>query len=304
MPKDLEGWQDLPPVPLSRLLTPTKTSSFMKEFPERFLCPPNTFFVRRSGRASGWLSPWLGGLLAGIFLAGCEKPAEPEMPFPPPPPPAETPVAFVPIPEEFQTPSQEPPAPTTPATPRILFTTKAFQVTNKSGIQGIQIGETVNLLRETDDEYIVQYGDLEFIKEKSFFSATFVSRQEVPTVPAPAGGEAGSEPAIPAEPIPAAEQAAAGEIIGLAAPVLAAEPALPGESQAAGLEPLPPMTAEEKRMADLTDAIRDLNERIRAAQQKAEVPGNTPSRAERRALEQMKGQRDELSRQLTLIGKP
>lgn len=243
------------------------------------------------------------------------------MPFPPPPPPAETPAAFVPIPEEFQTPPQAPPAPAapaTPATPPILFTTKAFQITNKSGIQGIQVGETVNLLRETDDEYIVQYGDLEFIKEKSFFSATFVGREDVPTEPAAPSGGAGSEPSAPAEstapaePVLAAgqvteqvaEQVAEGEIIGLAAPVLAAEPALPGEALPATPEPLPPMTAEEKRMADISDAIRELNENIRVAQQKAEGSGKKPSRAERRALEQMKEQRDELSRQLTTIGKP
>lgn len=272
-------------------------------------------------RAMAFLFPALRSVvvLALLTVAGCEKPAEPEpdMPFPPPPPPAESPAVFVPIPEEFQTPpqgaSQAPPDQAPPATPRILFITKEFQITNKSGIQGVQVGETVNLLRETDDEYIVQYGDLEFIKEKSFFSPTFVGRgAALPEVREPVTAAAG-EPENPAQEATATPEkselaaAPAGEgeeIIGLAAPVPAAEPALPDETPSSDPMRPPQMTAEEKRMADISDAIRGLNESIREAQQKAEAPGKKPSRAERRALDQMKEQRDELSRQLTTMGKP
>jgi hypothetical protein len=94
------------------------------------------------------------------------------------------------------------------------------------------------------------------------------------------------------------------EMIGLAAPVLAAEPSLPDEPLSPHPEPPPQMTAEEQRMANISDAIRELNANIRQAQQKGQASGKKPSRAERHALEQMKEERDELSRQLTTMGKP
>lgn len=261
--------------------------------------------------AMAFLFPALWSVVVLALLSGCEKPSEPEtdMPFPPPPPPAESPAVFVPIPEEFQTPPQETPAPAPPATPRILFIAKEFQITNRSGIQGVQVGETVNLLREMDDEYIVQYGDLEFIKEKSFFSATFVGRQAAaPVAEEPVMAAAGDPASAAPEQAPApAETVAVQEVeetIGLAAPLPAAEPALPDEAASPLPMPPPQMTVEEKRMAEISDAIRGLNDGIREAQQKLEASGKKPGRAERRALDQMKEQRDELSRQLTTMGKP
>jgi len=64
------------------------------------------------------------------------------------------------------------------------------------------------------------------------------------------------------------------------------------------------VSPEERKMAELADSIRSLNERIRAAQAVAEHAGKKPTRAEKRAIEQMKDDRDDLSRKLIKLGKP
>ncbi|MEI6277762.1 MAG: hypothetical protein WCQ16_00090 [Verrucomicrobiae bacterium] len=224
-------------------------------------------------------------VIAVAFLgAGCERPAEPagsQRTVRPTEPATPTPAGVVTIPEEFQSPTQTP----LPATPKILFAVKNFQVKTGSGIQGIMAGETVNVIREVRDDVVVQYGELEFTRPQSFFSPTFVGSNPPQEVPA----------AVPAEPA---------ETIGLAAPVPAAEPVLPEENFPARPLPRPPLTAGEKKMAELADSIRALNEKIRTAQANAGSPGKQPTRAEKRALEQMKADRDELSLQLTTLGKP
>jgi len=275
---------------------------------------------------------WLPVLATALLLAGCGRPAEePEakLSFSTEPPAVEPVRAIVPIPEEFQTPRVAP----VPATPPVLFVTKDFQITNRSGIRGIRAGEAVNLLRETADEYIVQYGDLEFIKEKEFFSATFAGRP-APADPAPQpNGQALDEPrfaGIEAAPEPSPLQTASlapslepvapeasDEVIGISEPVAAGQdmtlPSDPSDSGglAAPLEPLPdeppladlpPPSAADKQLADLTDAIRDLNTQIRAAEDAGAA--KKPTRTERRRLAELKEERDNLSRELTLIGKP
>jgi hypothetical protein len=64
------------------------------------------------------------------------------------------------------------------------------------------------------------------------------------------------------------------------------------------------LSREEKKLAALADSIRGLNEQIRTAQENAEHSGKKPSRNEARAIERMKADRDELSRELTTLGKP
>jgi hypothetical protein len=216
--------------------------------------------------------------------------------------PGATPSGVVAIPEEFSSPG--PSRPALPPTPRILFVTADFQIKTDSGIQGIMAGETVNLIREEGGEVIVQYGGVEFARPKSYFSPTFVGspldahpdRQPVPEVPVaraePAATAAGEAPAVRDDP----------DTIGLAAPVT--EPALPGENMPA-FPPRPTaVSPEERKMAELADSIRSLNERIRTAQAEAERGGKKPTRAERRVIEQLKDDRDDLSRQLTKLGKP
>jgi hypothetical protein len=304
-------------------------------------------------------------MVAGAFLleAGCRPPVPAASPQTLPLPEAKpAPASVVTIPEEFQSPAQTSKPSSVPATPRILFAVTDFQVKTESGIQGIMAGETVNVIREEGDSIVVQYGGVEFSRNKSFFSPTYVSSrppqeagavmtpQPVPTpepvaevkpeAPAPSAvpvqpestpvaevkpeasapsaaplqpestpepvaevkPEAPASSAVPVQPESTPEPV---ETIGLAAPVPPAEPALPDEN----LPPTPPLPAprlsrEEKKMAALADSIRGLNEQIRAAQEKAGHSGKKPSRNETRAIERMKADRDELSRELTTLGKP
>jgi len=102
---------------------------------------------------------------------------------------------------------------------------------------------------------------------------------------------------LPAAPVPTPVEA-----MSSATPVPAADPALPEEDPAT--TPFPQLTAEQKKMAALADSIRGLNEQIRIAQENAEHPQNKSSRAEKRKIERLKADRDELSRELTTLGKP
>jgi len=271
---------------------------------------------------------WLPVLVAASLGVGCERPAQetaapPAAPSTPPPEAqASQPASVVPIPEEFQT-TATPPAPAAPVavTPRILFAVTDIQVTTKSGIQGIMAGETVNVIREVGDEIVVQYGDLEFIKPKSLFSAIFVGGKPQTTPEAEPVAEPVSEPvaensmaapapaenlAAPSEQPPAAEPV---DTIGLAAPVPAtplpvAEPILPDEPAPSIARNPPQLSPEEKKMAELTTSIRVLNDKIRVAQEQASASGKKPTRNEKRAIDQMKSERDELSQRLTSLGKP
>ncbi len=262
---------------------------------------------------------WLPVLVAASFGMGCERPApEPVQPpaapsTPPPDSAASQPASVVPIPEEFQTPAT-PPAPAEPVTPRILFAVTDIQVTTKSGIQGIMAGETVNVIREVGDEIVVQYGDLEFIKPKSLFSATFVGKAPTPVEAAPVAEPAPENTASAPQETPTApaDQPAAPEpvdTIGLTAPVPttpmpAAEPVLPDEPAPSIARHPPQLSPEEKKVAELTASIRALNEKIRTAQEQASVSGKKPTRSEKRAIDQMKSERDDLSQRLTTLGKP
>jgi len=302
---------------------------------------------------------------AFLLAAGCRPPVPAASPQTLPLPEAKpAPASVVTIPDEFQTPAQTSKESSVPATPRILFAVTDFQVKTESGIHGIMAGETVNVIREEGDSIVVQYGEVEFIRNRSFFSPTFVSSrppqeagavmtpQPVPTpepvaearpeAPAPSAvplqpestpesiAEAKPEAPAPSDvplqpestpepvaevkpeaPVPSAAPVQPEstpepvETIGLAAPVPAAEPALPDENlPPTSPLPAPRLSREEKKMAALADSIRGLNEQIRTAQEKAGHSGKKPSRNEARAIERMKADRDELSRELTTLGKP
>jgi hypothetical protein len=223
-------------------------------------------------------------ILAALLGIGCERAGNPGAALEADP---ATSTSVVAIPEEFQSSAAQTPAPELPATPRILFAVKSFQVKTESGIQGIMAGETVNVIREVKDAIVVQYGDVEFARPKSFFSATFV-------------GESSSTPrqghrAMNQEGVDAIE---------LTARVPAREPGLPGENLPEMPARVPRLSSAEKKLAELTDSIRALNANIRTAQENAEHFGKVPTRTEKRAIDQMKSDRDELSRRLTTLGKP
>jgi hypothetical protein len=202
------------------------------------------------------------------------------------------------IPEEFLAPlpTETPKLPSatpksTPAKPRVVFATSDFQVTTDHGIQGIRAGEAVEFVREESGNFVVRFRGLEFRKNSSYFAETYVepSRPE----PTPFAGE---NPAAvsqaPAELRPAEEPPLSGTI--------------PGDD--------PALVAGQKKLADLTDSIRSLNDQIRSAQEELEkkstqtTGGEKPTAAEikkaTRAIQRLKEKRDELSGQLTEIGKP
>ncbi len=239
----------------------------------------------------------LPALASALLVSGCGRPPE----FAGTVEPGASPTSVVTIPEEFSSPERSPAKPVLPPTPRILFVAADFQIKTDSGIQGIMAGETVNLIRENGNEVVVQYRDVEFARPKAFFSATFVG-SSLDVCPAVA-----DEPPAPAENPPVAANnspSAQDDMIGLAAPVPVAEPALPGENMPA-IPPRPvAISPEERKMAELAESIRSLNERIRAAQSVAERSGKKPTRAEKRAIEQLKHDRDDFSRKLTKLGKP
>lgn len=215
-----------------------------------------------------------------LLLPAC-RPA-PDLPPPPPaqPVPKAASASVVPIPEDFLSPPPTPvPKPT--VLPRVVFATSDFQVTTRHGIQGIRAGEALNFIREEAGDYVVQYGALEFRKNRSYFAATYVEPSQPEPTPV-----AGENPPVAAGP--------------------SAEPALPDEPPLSG--PIPSddqsLLAEQKKVGVLTDSIRELNDQIRSAQNELEKKSSQDPRKTYRSLQKLKAQRDVLSSQLTEMGKP
>lgn len=225
------------------------------------------------------------------LLAACSPPPDTTpKPQPTQPPPRATPASVVSIPEEFVSPGPIPQR-KPPVLPRVVFATSDFQVTTQHGIQGIRAGEAVNFIREEEGDYVVQYRTIQFKKSKSYFAATYV------------------EPARPQSTPFAGEQASA-------TTRGSAEPLLPGEPPLSGTVPAndPALVAGQKKVGTLTDSIRTLNEEIRSAQNEldrksARTSGGDAASAldikkSQRAIQRLKEKRDELSGQLTEMGKP
>ena len=147
------------------------------------------------------------------------------------------------------------------------------------------------LFLKTFIDYIVEYAGFRFQKNKSYFAATYV------------------EPARP-EPTPAA-----GESAPVAARVSPEAP-LPDEPPLSGPIPAndPALVAGQKKVGNLTDSIRVLNDQIRSSQDEldrksARSSGGDAASAQDikksvRAIQRLKEKRDELSGQLTEMGKP
>jgi hypothetical protein len=174
--------------------------------------------------------------------------------------------------------------------PRVVFATSDFQVTTQHGIQGIRAGDALNFLREEGEDYVVETGGLEFRKNKTYFAATYV------------------EPPRPqASPV-------AGETVAVASP--SPEPSLPEEPPLGAAVPSdnPAILSEQKKVGELADSIRHLNDRIRSAQDDLDKLSAKPAEGEKpspqdlkkasRAILKLKAERDELSGQLTKMGKP
>jgi hypothetical protein len=231
-----------------------------------------------------------GRLMICGLLAGC-SPAPDTVPPPPVPKesaPAAVPTSVVSIPEEFLSPT---PTPKPSVLPRVVFATSDFQVTTQHGIQGIRAGEAVDFLREEGGDFVVRFRGLEFRKSRSYFAATYVEHAR--PAPTPVAGE---------------NAQASGHA--------SAEPALSGEQRTSGLIPGddPAQVAGQRKVGELTDSIRGLNDQIRSAQEEldrksARTSGGDAESAQdikkaARAIQRLKEKRDELSGQLTEMGKP
>ena len=228
--------------------------------------------------------------VCGLLAACSPSPDTTPKPQPTQQPPRTASGSVVSIPEEFVSPPPTP-LPKPPVLPRVVFATSDFQVTTQHGIQGIRAGEAVNFIREDNGDYIVEYAGLRFQKNKSYFAATYV------------------EPVRP-EPTPLA-----GESAPVAARVFP-EPPLPDEPPLSGPIPAnnPALVAGQKKVGNLTDSIRVLNDQIRSSQDEldrksARSSGGDAASAQdikksTRAIQRLKEKRDELSGQLTEMGKP
>ena len=88
---------------------------------------------------------------------------------------------------------------------------------------------------------------------------------------------------------------------------------MPEEPPLSGTVPAddPALMAEAKKVGGLTESIRALNDQIRSAEEDLDKNSNTSPKVPAseikkasRAIQKLKDKRDELSRQLTEIGKP
>ena len=231
-----------------------------------------------------------GRLIICGLLAGCSRAPEaaPPPPAPNEPTQAAVPTSVVSIPEEFLSPT---PTPKPSVLPRVVFATSDFQVTTQHGIQGIRAGEAVDFVREEGGDFVVCFRGLEFRKSRSYFAATYVEPSRPAATP------------VADENAPAAERAAA-------------EPAMPADARLSGPIPGddPAQVAGQKKVGELTDSIRGLNDQIRSAQEELdrtstrangpEKPTAAETAKATRALQRLKEKRDELSGQLTEMGKP
>jgi hypothetical protein len=253
-------------------------------------CNPLTSAAIRAEKATAFAGLVCRFSICGILAACSPSPDTTPKPRPTEPPPRTTSASVVSIPEEFVSPAPTP-QPKPPVLPRVVFATSDFQVATQHGIQGIRAGEAVNFIREEKGDYVVEYAGLRFQKNKSYFAATYV------------------EPARP-EPTPFAGDSA--PVARRASP----ETPLPDEPPLSGTVPAndPALVAGQKKVGALTDSIRTLNEQIRSAQNELNKKSARTSGGEKlspqeiknasRAIQRLKDKRDELSGQLTEMGKP
>jgi len=251
---------------------------------------PVTLAAIRADKATAFVKLACRFSLCGLLAACSPSPDTTPKPQPTQQPPRTTPASVVSIPEEFTSPVP-PPRPKPPVLPRVVFATSDFQVTTEHGIQGIRAGEALNFIREEEGDYVVQYRAIQFKKNKSYFAATYV------------------EPARQ-EPSPSVSEQAP------VATRVSPEPPLPGEPPLSGTVPAndPALVAGQKKVGNLTDSIRALNEQIRSAQgdldrKSAQSSGGDAASAQdikksQRTIQRLKEKRDELSGQLTEMGKP
>lgn len=229
-----------------------------------------------------------------IFLPGCKRTAEPE---------AAPETAASPAPT--RSPSKpsaivEPPNGTTDATEltpaREVYVVTAFQAMSELGTHDFPVGTKVTLVGEEEGDYLIEYQGVSVRNARSFFSETLV--EAAPSDPALtdadlAGSSATPEPAIaplgyPGSTAPAPEPS----------PEAPSALTVTAEEEVAVVDTIP--TEEDRKNAELLEAIRTLNEEIRVEQ---ETAASTSAPASPK-VEKLKKRRDQLSEDLTRSAKP
>ncbi|GAB4166958.1 MAG: hypothetical protein Fur0032_04650 [Terrimicrobiaceae bacterium] len=178
---------------------------------------------------------------------------------------------------------------------RKLYIAESFQTESTEGIHDFPRGGEVELIAIIDDDYLVQRNGVSVRISRTFFSETPVSPEAAETsVPTASTLTQETAEIIPADapddvrPEPVSQSVAAPQ----------------GSEEEAALvaeEPPPPLSAEDRRIEELTESIRELNDRIRSVRQTLATSQSEPEPAEVRRLQK---KRDELSEELTGLVKP
>jgi len=234
-------------------------------------------------------TPGLACLASLCLLAGCGPSPQPEetpaqsdaTPRIPPPETRETPA-----PAAAQTPSQN--------LPETLFVVTAFQAVSNLGTHDFPRGAKVNVLSEEGDEYLVELDGVGVQIGKAYFSGTDPAAADQATAtPATIPAPSPAEEAVPPETFEDAPETLAAE----GADIIEIEekemPAVMSDSTPAPPATEAPAPADEQRISELTESLREVNEKIRSGETQ---PGEN--------LETLRKKRDHLGEELTTYGKP
>lgn len=235
-----------------------------------------------------------------IFAPGCKRNAEPEAApetaaSPSPTRGPSKPSAIVEPPNGDPAVSEP-----TPVSVREVYVVTAFQAMSELGTHDFPVGTKVTLVGEEEGDYLIEYQGVSVRNAREFFSETPV--ESAPPTPEPAASDT-----IPVEPAPTPEPAIAplGYPDSTApAPASTPAPEAPSALTVTAEEEVvvvdTPPTAEDRKNAELLEAIRTLNEEIRV-EQEAAATASAPNSSK---VEKLKKRRDQLSEDLTRSAKP
>jgi hypothetical protein len=225
-------------------------------------------------------------LAALCLLAGCGPSPEPEET------PAQSEVSpSIPPPDPLATPAPSPQETSSSSLPQTLFVVTAFQAVSNLGTHDFPRGAKVNVLSEEGDEYLVELEGVGVQIGKAYFSET-----DPAAVPQAAATPAPSPSPAPAEPAAMQEPAADNP------DTMAAEDPdtieIEEETSVTESAPTPSPTetavpADEQRIAELTESLREVNEKIRSGETQ---PGEN--------IDALRKKRERLGEELTTYGKP
>lgn len=212
-----------------------------------------------------------------LALAGCGQPPSPSAPeASPPPTPEATPEASSPAAESTPQPESK---------PKTLYVTTEFRAVSQLGTHEFPVGTPVELLEEQGEDYVVQHGDVAVRIHRSYFSETL-------PLPPPPTVEATPAPEPSPDLIPMEPQGASAEESLVSLPQPAPEP-WPASSPAPPPTP-EPLTAEQQKVEELTESIRQVDQRLREAQNSGDT----------KEAQRLRREREKLSEELTTYGKP